>query len=53
MNIFTLPCFGFNGKSYAFHRWLDGHLVSRAGLNNNERWQFDSSDTEIIEGWRN
>jgi hypothetical protein len=52
MNIFNLPCFGFNGKNYAFNRWLESHTVSKAGLNT-EKWSFDTTDTEIINSWRN
>ena len=48
MNIFNLPCFGFNGKNYAFNRYLESHQVSVKALRNSKIWEFDETDTEII-----
>ena len=47
MNIFNLPCFGLNGKNYAFNRYLESHTVSKKALAKSEKWEFDYTDTEI------
>ena len=48
MNIFNLPIFGFNGKNYAFNRYLDSHTVSKKALKNSEKWQLDITNIESI-----
>jgi hypothetical protein len=53
MNIFNLPIFGFNGRNYAFNRYLDCHRVSYKALKESVKWAFDTTDTEIINSWRN
>lgn len=53
MNIFGLPIFGFNGKNYAFNRYLEGHLASRKAITDSKLWTFDETNKEIINSWRN
>jgi len=48
MNIFELPIFGFNGKNYAFNRYLESHQVSIKALSESKKWTLDETDTEII-----
>ena len=48
MNIFNLPIFGFNGKNYAFNRYLDCHQVSIKALLESKKWTLDETDTEIL-----